>query len=67
MSNRVKLTLSLALLAGLPLSAVSTQFSQFSPLTGSASGLPVGGPEEASPITLADPKWSQQTLADRAT
>jgi secreted PhoX family phosphatase len=67
MSNRAKLTLSLALMAGLPLFAVSTQFSQFSPLAGSAAGLPVGGPEEATPITLADAKWSQQTLADRAT
>lgn len=67
MSNRAKLTVGLALMAGLPLFAVSTQFSQFSPLTGSAPGVPVAGPEEATPITLANPKWSQATLADRAT
>ena len=67
MSIRAKLVLGLAFMAGLPVFAVSTQFSQFSPLTSSAPGLPVGGEEEATPITLANPKWSQRTLADRAT
>jgi len=67
MSNRAKLALGLALVAGLPVLAVSTQFSKFSPLTSSAAALPVGDPEEATPITLANPDWSQQTLADRKT
>ena len=33
MSNRAKLALGLALLAGLPVMAVSTKFSNFTPLT----------------------------------
>ena len=67
MSNRAKLALGLALLTGLPVLAVSTKFSNFSPLTSSAAPLPVDGPEEATPITLPDPKWSQRTLADLRT
>jgi uncharacterized protein len=67
MSNRVKLALGLALIAGLPVLAVSTKFSDFIPLTSSASALPVNGPEEATPITLPDPKWSQRTVADLRT
>ena len=67
MSNRAKLALCLALLAGLPVMAVSTKFSNFTPLTSSAGPLPVDGPEEATPATLANPKWSQRTLADRRT
>ena len=65
MSNRAKLALCLALVAGLPVLAVSTQFSKFTPLASSAPGLPVS--EEATPITLGNPKWSQRTLADRRT
>jgi len=65
MSNRTKLALGLALVAGLPVLAVSTQFSDFTPLTSSAAGLPVEA--EATPITLSNSKWSQRTLADRAT
>ena len=65
MSNRAKLALGLALAAGLPALAASTQFSQFTPLTSSAAGLPVA--DEATPITLGNAKWSQRTLADRAT
>jgi hypothetical protein len=67
MSNRAKLALGLALLTGLPVLAVSTKFSNFTPLTSSAAPLPVDGPEEATPITLPDPKWSQRTLADLRT
>jgi hypothetical protein len=67
MSNRATLALGLALLSGLPLFAVSTKFSDFTPLTSSASLLPVDGPEEATPITLPDPKWSQRRVADRRT
>ena len=37
------------------------------PLTSSAAPLPVDGPEEATPITLPNPKWSQRTVADRRT
>ena len=67
MSNRVKLTLAFALLAGLPALAVSTKFSDFLPLTSSAVGLPVDGPEEATPISLSNSKWSERTVADRRT
>lgn len=67
MSNRLKLALGFACLAALPALAVSTKFSEFAPLTGSAAPLPVDGPEEATPITLAGVKWSQRTVADRRT
>src|SRR4029450_9445131 len=67
MWNRVKLTFAFGLLAGLPALAVSTRFSDFTPLTRSAPALPVDGPEEATPITLSNPKWSQRTVADRRT
>ena len=65
MSNHAKLALGLALVAGLPVLAVSTQFSNFTPLTSSAAGVPVES--EATPVTLGNAKWSQRTLADRAT
>ena len=67
MFNRVPLTLALAVLAGLPVLAVSTKFLNFTPLTSSASALPIGGVEEATPITLANAKSSQRTVADRQT
>jgi secreted PhoX family phosphatase len=67
MSHRVSLACGLALIASLPALAVSTKFSDFVPLTGSASPLPVGGEEEATPITLPSAKWSQRTIADRTT
>src|SRR5215510_11593460 len=67
MSNRVTLALALALGAGLPALAVSTKFPDFAPLTASAPGLPIDGPDEATPITLPNPKWSQRTVADRRT
>ena len=67
MSNRAKMALGLALVAGIPVWAVSTQFSEFTPLASSAAGLEVGGDGECTPITLANARWSQRTLADRAT
>ena len=67
MSNRVPLGLALALIMALPALADSTRFSDFEPLTSSAGPLPVDGPGEATPITLANPKWSQETIADRRT
>ena len=67
MSNRAKVALGLVLLAGMQVLAVSTKFSNFPALTGSAAPLPVNGPEEATPITLPNPMWSQRTLADRRT
>ena len=45
--------------------AVSTKFSNFTALTSSAGPLPVD--EEATPITLPNPLWSQRTVADRGT
>jgi hypothetical protein len=67
MSNRVKVAMALAVLAGVPALAVSTKFSNFIPLASSAPALPVDGLEEATPITLPNPKWSQRTVADRRT
>jgi len=67
MSNRVKLAIALTFLVGLPALAVSTKFSTFTPLTSSALPLAVDGPEEATPITLSNSKWSQRTVADRRT
>ena len=67
MSKRATITVGLVVLAGLPALAVSTQFASFNPLTSSAPALPVDGPEESTPITLANSKWSQRTVADRRT
>src|SRR5262245_48109316 len=67
MSNRLKLAAAVALLAGLPVLAVSTKFSEFTPLTSSATALPVDDPGEATPIALSHAKWSQRTVADRRT
>src|SRR5262245_2427591 len=67
MSHRVRIVLALAFLSALPALAVSTKFSDFTPLTSSAPPLPIDGPEEATPITLSNPKWSQRTVADRRT
>jgi hypothetical protein len=51
MSYRVKLAFALAFLVGVPVLAVSTEFSSFTPLISSAPGVPIDGPEEATPIT----------------
>ena len=67
MSKRATLAVGLVVLAGLPALAVSTKFTDFNPLTTSAGSLPVDGPEEATPITLSNSKWSQRTVADRRT
>jgi secreted PhoX family phosphatase len=67
MSARIKVALALVVLAGLPAIAGITGFQLFRPLTRSAGPLPVGGTEEATPITLPNARWSQRTLADRAT
>jgi hypothetical protein len=67
MSTRVKLAIALAFVVGLPVLAVSTKFSDFIPLISSAPALPIDGSEEATPITLSNPKWSQRTVADRRT
>ena len=68
MHNRKPLALWLAVLAAATtVTAVSTRFSTFTPLTASAGPLPVDGPEEATPITLSSEAFSQRTLADRRT
>jgi len=54
MSYRVRLSFALALLVGVPVLAVSTKFSNFTPLISSATGLPIDGPEEASPVMLSN-------------
>lgn len=67
MHTRVVIALGLAMATALPIAAFSTKFSMFEPLTSSAGPLPIGGPEEATPITLPKARWSQRTIADRAT
>jgi secreted PhoX family phosphatase len=66
-----KLTLLAAAVASLvsPLSAqaADTLFDNFTPLTSSAGPIPVGGPGEATPITLSSPNFTQKTIADRTT
>ncbi len=60
--------LVLALVAfGLPVLAASTSFSHFTPLTSSAAPLVVDSSDEATPITLSSPHFSQRTIADRRT
>jgi secreted PhoX family phosphatase len=66
-STRIPLALALAVTTGLTAFAASTKFTDFNPLTSSATALAVDGPEEATPITLSNAKWSQRTLADRRT
>jgi secreted PhoX family phosphatase len=66
-SRRVPLAVALALSFGITALAVNSKFSDMTPLTRSAGPLPVDGDEEATPITLSNPKWSQRTLADRRT
>jgi uncharacterized protein len=60
-------TTGMAVTIGISAFAASTKFSDFTPIISSAAALPVDGPEEATPITLSNPKWSQRTLADRRT
>jgi secreted PhoX family phosphatase len=66
-SIRIPLALALAFTTGMIALAESTKFPDFTPLTSSAGALPVDGPDEATPITLSNAKWSQRTLADRRT
>jgi uncharacterized protein len=66
-STRLPLAVALALTTGMTTLAVSTKFTDFTPLTSSAGPLPIDGPEEATPITLSNPTWSQRPLADRRT
>lgn len=67
MNKRVAIALGLAVATALPIAAFSTKFARFQPLTSSAGPLPLGGEEEATPITLAGERWSQRTIADLAT
>ncbi|MCZ4303479.1 DUF839 domain-containing protein [Zoogloeaceae bacterium G21618-S1] len=48
--------------------AAATQFDDFSPMASSyGTPIPVGDALEATPFKLANPNWTQQTIADRAT
>ena len=68
MQTRTPLALGLALLAGTSVvMAVSTRFSNFTPLSASAGPIPVNDPAEETPIVLSSDAFSQRTLADRAT
>ena len=59
---------SLVVAAVAAVSAVSYgQFSVFTPLPSSAGPIPVGGALEATPITLGNGGWTQQSIADRTT
>jgi hypothetical protein len=55
MPTRAKLALGLALLMGLPVLAVNTKFSNFTPLSSSAGPLPV---DISSTSSTADPSTS---------
>lgn len=54
-------------LATLSVLAYAGTFSNFTPLASSAGPIPVGDALEATPITLGNASWSQQTIADRVT
>lgn len=48
--------------------AAATHFDDFTPLSSSyGTPIPVGDALEATPFLLANPNWTQQTIADRAT
>jgi secreted PhoX family phosphatase len=47
--------------------ALAAGFATFTPLSSSAGPIPVGDPLEATPITLSNPVWTQQSIADRTT
>lgn len=47
--------------------AATTYFDNFTPLAASAGPIPVGGPGEATPMTLSSPLFSQRSIADRTT
>lgn len=64
----VPLAVALSLVAAsLPVLAVSTKFSAFTPLASSAPAIPVDDPAEATPITLSNAQFSQRSIADRRT
>src|SRR4029450_1842515 len=66
-SRRVPLAVALALSFGITALAGNSKFSDMTPLTRSAAPVGVGDDEDATPIALSNPKWSQRTLADRRT
>jgi secreted PhoX family phosphatase len=66
-SIRTALVLALAVTSGMIAFAANTKFSDFAPLTSSAVALLVDGSDEATPMTLSNPNWSQRSLADRRT
>jgi hypothetical protein len=53
------------LVAGAAVFAAGTRFSDYTPLTASATPVPVAG--EATPITFGNPDFEQRSLADRQT
>jgi secreted PhoX family phosphatase len=55
------------LIAGGALVADGTRFSDFTPLPASAGPIPVGDPDEATPITFGNPVFQQLSIADRET
>lgn len=55
-STRIPLALALAVTTGMTAFAASTKFSDFTPVTSSATALPVDGIEEATPDYAVEPE-----------
>ena len=48
--------------------AAATNFDDFTPLSSSyGTPIPVADAQEATPFILANPAWTQETIADRST
>ena len=68
MHTRTPFAVGLALFAATStVMAVSTRFSNFTPLASSAAPIVVNDPAEETPIALSSDAFSQRTLADRRT
>jgi len=66
--NRGLMVSGAVLMAATQVKAITlTNFDNFTPLANSAGPIPVGGAGEATPITLGNKSWVQQSIADRAT
>ncbi len=68
MHSRLAIAIGLAVAAQYAAAATPTNFDTFVPLGASSPALPAGSPLEATaPLTLANPLWTQRSIADRAT
>jgi|CXWL01.1.fsa_nt_gi secreted PhoX family phosphatase len=65
---RTRIAAAAGLLAlAAPALAASSYFSTFTPLPASAGPIPIGDAAEAVPALLSSPRFSQRSIADRAT